>query len=144
SSATAKTDAMIEDLENLSGKIADAGGSGNVVYIMNPKQFESAKLRLRQLGVGEQITIWPCPSLTAKTVVAVEPLAFASTLGAVPRIEISNQAVLHMETSPAQISIAGTPAVVSAPLRSTFQTDTLAVKMTIGINWCLRQSGMVA
>jgi hypothetical protein len=142
SAATAKTDAMLEDLENLAGKIGDAGGSGNVVYIMNPKQFVSAKLRLRQLG--EQITIWPCPSLTAKTVVAIEPLAFASTLGSVPRIELSGQAVLHMETSPAQISIAGTPNTVSAPLRSTFQTDTLAIKMTVAINWCMRQSGMVA
>jgi hypothetical protein len=142
SSATAKTDAMLEDLENLAGKIADAGGSGNVVYIMNPKQFVSAKLRLRQLG--EQITIWPCASLTAKTVAAIEPLAFASTLGSVPRVELSNQAVLHMETSPAQVSTVGSPNVVAAGLRSLFQTDTVALKVIIEINWVMRQSGMVA
>ena len=62
-----------------------------------------------------------------------------------PRFEISDQATLHMEdTTPAHIGTAGTPAVVAAPARSMFQTDSMALRLILPMNWTLRRAGVVA
>lgn len=61
-----------------------------------------------------------------------------------PTFDVSDQTTLHMEdTSPAAIGTAGTPNVVAAPVRSMFQTDSLAVKMTMGLDWRIVRIGGV-
>jgi hypothetical protein len=60
-----------------------------------------------------------------------------------PTFELSNQAALHMEAdSPAQIT-SGTAPVIATPVRSLWQTSTMAVKATIGICFGMRASGHV-
>lgn len=48
------------------------------------------------------------------------------------------------DSAPAQIAVAGTPNVVAAPVRSMFQTDSLALRMILDMNWTMRRAGMVA
>jgi HK97 family phage major capsid protein len=69
-------------------------------------------------------------------------LAFASEIA--PSFETSDQTVLHMEdTTPLQIGTAASPNTVAAPAQSMFQTDSMAIKMTIGLDWRIkRQAGV--
>jgi HK97 family phage major capsid protein len=58
-----------------------------------------------------------------------------------PRMEISDQTTLHLEdTAPADIvsGPVGTP-VPATPVKSMFQTDSLALRMIMRINWVMRR-----
>ena len=58
-----------------------------------------------------------------------------------PRMEISDQATLHLEdTAPADIvsGPSGTP-VPATPVKSMWQTDSLALRMIMKMNWILRR-----
>ena len=79
------------------------------------------------------------------TVIAMDAADFVSVSGDGPRFEISDQATLHMEdTAPADITTAGTPAVASFPVKSMFQTDSLALRLILPVNWTIRRPGTVA
>jgi HK97 family phage major capsid protein/HK97 family phage prohead protease len=68
-------------------------------------------------------------------------LAFASEIA--PSFETSDQTVLHMEDSPTALSAVASPNTVAAPIQSMFQTDSMAIKMTIGLDWRIkRQAGV--
>jgi len=78
------------------------------------------------------------------TVVAIDAADYVSVADG-PRFEISDQATLHLEdTTPADITTAGTPAVASFPVKSMFQTDSLALRLILPVNWALRRPGVVA
>jgi hypothetical protein len=75
----------------------------------------------------------------------VDAADFFSATGDEPRFDVSDQATLHMEdTSPAQIGTTGTPNVVAAPVRSMWQTDSIALRMVMDLNWSMRRAGVVA
>ena len=58
---------------------------------------------------------------------------------------MSDSATLHLEdTAPAELVAAGSPGVVAAPQRSLFQTDSLALRMVMPLNWVKRRPGTVA
>lgn len=66
--------------------------------------------------------------------VAEGAVAFASEFG--PSIDVSNSASLHFEdTTPLDIGTAATPNTVAAPVKSLFQTDSIALRFTQGLDW---------
>jgi hypothetical protein len=70
---------------------------------------------------------------------------YVSVTGDGPRFEISDQATLHLEdTSPTDITTTGTPPVAAFPVKSMFQTDSLALRLILPINWTIRRPGTVA
>ena len=70
--------------------------------------------------------------------------AFATATGDTPRFAVSNEATLHEEdTTPLAIGTAGAPATVAAPARSLFQTDSVAIRLTLYVTWVMRRTGMV-
>jgi HK97 family phage major capsid protein/HK97 family phage prohead protease len=150
--------AALADLKALLGALVTAS-LGNVrapVWIMNPLQKLSLSLLQDASGYfpfKEEIargTLLGYPVLTSATVTAglvllIDAADFFSATGDEPRFDVSDQATLHMEdTSPQQISTVGTPNVVAAPVRSMFQTDSIALRMLLDINWSMRRTGMVA
>jgi hypothetical protein len=62
----------------------------------------------------------------------------------VPEIELSSLAVVHMDTTPSPISTPGTPNVVASPVRSLWQTNTVAAKISFNASWALRDSRALA
>jgi hypothetical protein len=57
----------------------------------------------------------------------------------------SDTATLHMDdTTPLALSATGAPNTVAAPIRSLYQTDSLAIRMTLDMNWAMRRTGVVA
>jgi hypothetical protein len=70
---------------------------------------------------------------------------FVSVEGDAPRFDVSDQATLHLDdTTPLAIGTAGSPNTVAAPVRSLFQTDSMALRMIMPMNWTLRRTGTVA
>ena len=82
-----------------------------------------------------------CP---AGRVIAVDAADFATANGDAPRFAVSTDATLHEEdTTPLALSATGSPNVVAAPMRSLFQTDAVAVRMSLYVSWVMRRAGMV-
>src|SRR6266699_6345189 len=74
----------------------------------------------------------------------VDAADFITATGDTPNFSISDQAILHMEdTSPVQIGTVATPPTVAAPARSLWQTDSIAIRMIMDINWAMRRTGSV-
>ncbi len=150
--------AAVKDLKALVGALITSS-AGNIrlpVWVMNPVQALS--LSLTQNGAGDfpfaadlragtllGYPVAQSATVPLGTVALVDAADFFTATGDEPRFEVSDQAVLHMEdTTPQQISAAGTPNVVAAPIRSMFQTDSLALRMIMDLNWTMRRAGMVA
>ncbi len=72
------------------------------------------------------------------TVICMDAADFVSVAGDTPRFEISDQATLHMEdTAPAPIDGA-------SPVQSMFQTDSLALRLILPMNWIVRRPGVIS
>jgi HK97 family phage prohead protease/HK97 family phage major capsid protein len=131
---------------------------GNIrspVWLMNPGDVLSASLAMAtntgifpfrdeaMRGTLNTIPIIDSATVPAKTMILVDAADFVVAGGEAPRMEISDQATLHMEdTSPAEL--VASPSTVAAPQRSLFQTDSLALRMVLPLNWVQRRSGTIA
>jgi HK97 family phage major capsid protein len=153
--ATASIVGFIADIKGIAGALI-TGAKGNLrapVWIMNPLDVLAALLLPASTGGAlpfvEEMTrgrllnfpIIQSSTCAVDTMFLVDAADFATATGEDPQYSISDQAVLHMEdTAPAAIVTGGT---VATPVRSMFQTDCLAIKMLLDINWGMRRTGVV-
>jgi hypothetical protein len=151
--------ALVGDIKQISGALLTAtkGNVRNPVWLMNPQQVNSISLTAMpgmsafpfrdEVGRG-QLNTWPIidsGTVPLGTVIALDAADFVSVGGDAPRFEISDQATLHMEdTAPTDITTTGTPPVAAFPVKSLWQTDSLALRLILPINWTLRRTGVVA
>ena len=151
--------AIVGDIKQLVAALTTAtfGNIRSPVWLMNPSDVLSASLvSAASTGVfpfkeeikgGTLATIPIINSSTvpAKTLILVDAADFVSVGGGAPRFEMSDSATLHLEdTAPAELVAAGSPGVVAAPQRSLFQTNSLALRMVMPLNWVNRRPGTVA
>lgn len=132
-------EAMTEDLLALVGAVSPVGGAA-IALVVSP--VRAVKLALRRRNP------LPFPVLTSQAMpedailaIATNALAFAIEPGA--DIEASAEAILHMEDG-TPLGVVSPGGVVAAPVRSTFQTDCIALRVILGVSWALRASGAVA
>jgi hypothetical protein len=100
-----------------------------------------------QVAAGNLLNIPIIDSVTVpvKTMIIIDAADFVVADGGAPRMEISDQATLHMEdTNPTDLVGPGSPGAVASPQRSLFQTDSLALRMIMPLNWLQRRAGTVA
>jgi len=155
-SATASIVGFIADIKALATALL-TNAKGNLrapAWLMNLTDVLAASL-LTTTAVGEtpfreemsRGSLLGIPILTSSTVAAdtmylIDAADFVSATGDTPQFSISNQAVIHMEdTNPAAISTS--PGVFASPVRSLFQTDCIAIKMLLDINFGMRRTGVV-
>jgi HK97 family phage prohead protease/HK97 family phage major capsid protein len=158
SAATPATAAMMADLKALVGAITAAGGGGRgpIAILLNPAQasmlnfaqtttgdfvFNSAEQAASKFGVRFIVS----NTVTAGRVIAVDAADFATALGDVPRFAVSTEATLHEEdTTPLALGT-GTQGsgVLAVPMRSLFQTDAVAIRMSLYVSWVMRRASMV-
>ena len=81
-----------------------------------------------------------CGSRELTDVIAIAPQAFVSVLET-PRIDGSIEAIVHLDTAPAEIGNGGG---VAAPTRSLYQTNSVGLRMITPVSWGLRSSSAVA
>ena len=83
-------------------------------------------------------------TVPAKTMILVDAPDFVVVGGDAPRMEMSDQATLHMEDTAPLDLVSGSPGTAASPQRSLFQTDSLALRMIMPLNWLQRRAGTVA
>jgi Phage capsid family len=129
-------DNCASDLGALMGDIASRNGGAHTVFAGNPAPAVTIRFYS-----GDTFPVGSSAALPAKTVVAIEPSSFATIIGA-PEFEVGTVATIHQEdTAPADIGSppgASGPNVVAAPVKSMFQVDAIALKMTLWGDWCMR------
>jgi hypothetical protein len=132
--STSRRDCMIEDLQNLVQTLADNGGGADACFVCAPGQAVAARMNVPS---DFDHAILGSAALPSGTVVCIEPRSLVATIvGVEPEFSTAESALLHMETAPADIVNAGTP---SAPTKSLFQLDSVALKMTLkNIDWKMR------
>jgi hypothetical protein len=123
--------AMAADIANL----VEALGAGAVpVFVAGPAQG----ITLQLLGGGE-LDIVTSEFIAVNTVAAIDIASFIGVLGDV-EIAVSSAAAVHMEdTTPLAIGTVGTPNVVAAPTRSSFQENLITLRAILRIAWALRR-----
>jgi len=158
SAATPTLAAMVADLKALVAAITAAGGGGRgpIAILLNPAQalalnfvqtttgdfaFSSAEEAASKFGVRFIVSA----TVPAGRVIAVDAADFATALGDVPRFAVSTEATLHEEdTTPLALATgAQGSGVVATPMRSLFQTDAVAIRMSLYVSWVMRRASMV-
>jgi HK97 family phage major capsid protein len=149
--------AFIGDVVGLVNAISTAtkGNIRNLVFLVNQTDmYRAALLQATNTGIFpfqsqinansiNGIPFIASATVTPKTMILVDAADFVVVGGEAPRMEMSDQATLHMEdTSPADLVIS--PSTVAAPQKSLFQTDSLALRMVMPLNWVQRRAGTVS
>ncbi len=143
--------AFLEDIKTLLAPFDTANAGRKIALLMNPRQVRNVRMMAgpNSSGFGwanqflADFRIIASTVVEAGTVIAVDAADFATSTGDTPLFEASDQATIHMDDSPSPISATGTPNTVAAPVRSMFQTNSVALKMTMDVFWAMRRSGMV-
>jgi HK97 family phage prohead protease/HK97 family phage major capsid protein len=149
--------ALIGDIKALTSALV-ASTYGNLrtpVWLLNPGDILAASLTtapntglfpFREEIKGGTLNTVPfidSATVPAKTMILVDAADFVVVGGEAPRMEMSDQATLHMEdTTP--LELVASPSTVAAPQRSLFQTDSLALRMILPLNWVQRRAGTIA
>ncbi|MBO4221964.1 phage major capsid protein [Bradyrhizobium neotropicale] len=151
--------AAVGDIKQITAALL-TGTLGNIrvpVWIMNPLQVNSLGLLtapatgifpFREEVAAGNLGGWPIiqsGTVPMGTVIAIDAADFVSVGGDAPRFEVSDQATLHMEdTAPADIVSGAAPGTVANPVKSMWQTDSLALRLILPTNWTIRRPGVVA
>jgi len=133
--------AMMADLTALAAAVANAAGSGPILFVASPAQ--AVRVGLWSL-IEAPMQVVATPALADGIVIAVAANAFVSAFGREPEFSVSDQATIHMDDSPAAIGTAGTPNVVAGPTRSLWQQGLIGIRMILPAAWGLRAPSGVA
>jgi HK97 family phage prohead protease len=143
--------ALVGDIKLLVGILAGMNSLTNPVWIMNPVQQIAISLTQNAGGEfpfqaeinGNRLMGYPVvisSTVPAGMIILINAADLMVVQGDTPRFDVSDQATLHFEdTTPLQISTPGSPNTVAAPVRSMFQTDSLALRMILPMNWAIRR-----
>jgi hypothetical protein len=132
--------AMVDDLAKLASTVAPVGGL-DLMFVAGP--YAAAAITTYQPLL--KFPVFCSGAVNDTTVICIAPSAVVVAGGNdPPKIDVSIETVLHMDTAPTPLSTAGTPNVIAYPVRSLFQTDVVAVRLRANIDWALRASGAVA
>jgi hypothetical protein len=82
--------------------------------------------------------------LAAGVAVAIASNALVSAIDATPRIDVSTQSTLHMETSPEQVGTVGTPNVVAAADAQPISNRQHCLRLRMDVSWALRNADGLA
>lgn len=143
--------AFLADIKTLLAPFDTANAGRAIALLMNPSQARNVRMLAgpNSSGFGwanqflADFRVIASTVVPAGTIIAVDTADFVTSTGDSPNFETSDQATIHMESSPSQISATGSPNTVAAPVRSMFQTNSVALKMTMDVNWAMRRTGMV-
>jgi hypothetical protein len=131
--------AMLKDLSTLATDVAPYGGL-DIVYVTDPGT--AVKLTFA-MGPQFKIPVMASSGIPANTVICLAPNALCSASDPAPRIDASRDAVEHMEDSvPAQLVSTG--GVMAVPIKSSFQTDSVSIRLVMFVAWATRATGAIA
>jgi hypothetical protein len=134
--ATAGDWAMVTDVESLAGAVAPVSANSPLIFVASPKQAARMAYSTQLRG----IEVFSSSALPDKEILCIASNCLVSAISPQPRFELSSEATVVMDTSPAVLGAVGTPPVVGAPARSLFQTDMISLRMSFEMSWALRST----
>jgi hypothetical protein len=139
SAATGKTDALLEDLQALATAVAPAAGNSQIVVIAAPAQAVALALRV---AAPLPYNVLTSASLAEDTIIVVAAAAVVSAVEGAPAIDLSSQASWHLDSVPGEIVDIG--GVYARPVASSFQSDTIGLRLKWPISWGRRANNAIA
>lgn len=130
-------EAMFADLNYLATAVAPVAGE-RITFVASPKQ--AAKIAL-QGPRPFPYEMRASQALAEGTVAAVATNLVASRIDPTPTFSASEEALVHMVDAPLPIVESG---VTADPVRSMWQTDSIVMRVILGVTWARRASGGVA
>jgi hypothetical protein len=134
-----KASAMVDDLAALAAAVAPVSGNSQLALIAAPAQAVAISLRApRELA-------WPLltsAGLAANTVIAIALPVLIAAVSGTPAIDAGREVAMHMSTTPSDI--VGSPTAVATPVISTYQTDSVALRLRWPLSWTVRDVRGVA
>ena len=136
---TASTDNQLDDVTAIAKSISNV--AAGLAFVGHSQQAIS--IRLHQfIGFGAllptDLPLWGTIAVPVGTIIALDPKAVVSAFGIDAEVTVAKVASLHMEgATPQEIDGA-------APVRSLWQTDSIAVTVRLPAAWALRVAGAVA
>jgi len=109
--------------------------SGAPVLVARPERLVALRHLMPSLGLATAAS----EHVPADALIAVAPRAVATTLGEVD-VTASTSATVHMSSTPLPIGDEG----FADPVRSTFQTATTAIRITLDVGWARRSARAAA
>jgi HK97 family phage major capsid protein/HK97 family phage prohead protease len=146
---------VITDLRTAVAALTTANMGRSLVWIMNKQRVMSLALMTNAAGAfmfRDEIangTLLGVPllsstSVPAEVVYLVDAAELAGAWDSVPQFDLSEQATLHMEdTAPLPIVDNATQAVTAHPVRSLFQTASIALRMLWDLTWTERRKNAI-
>src|SRR6516165_10620954 len=131
------SNAMLTDLGKLFGALANAGAGKAAIIVAAVPEATTLKMTA---GPQFDIPILASTSLPTGTVAVVETASFVSGFSPVPTFRVADQASYHAEDTSPQDITGGTPSP-AVPVKSMFQTNSVALKMDFHAAWGLRAAG---
>jgi hypothetical protein len=125
--------AMLTDIKALFNALAANGAGANVVLVA--PLGEAASLKAQLLGPQWNYPILSSTAMPVATLGAIDVTSFVSAFTSAITFDVARAAALHMDTAPVDPIMGGTG------VKSTFQTDMLALRATMSISWVMRVSG---
>lgn len=135
--------ALIKDLGNMAGAIADAGGAAdNIVFIVSAEKVPALQVLA---GPSFADRIFGNASLAVGTIIGLDPNGIATGYGGLPQVETSKEATAHFEeTTPLPIATgAQGSGVLATPVRSAWQTNTELIRVRMKAAWAALYPGAV-
>ena len=134
--------AMLTDLANIGASVAAIGGN-DLFFVAGPAA--GIKINIRAPFFKYPLAI--STALDDDTVICLSPSCVAIAGGLdPPRLDVSREAVFHMDTAPTQLSgnATATPVAMAFPERSIFQTDCVAIRLRADVDFALRDASGIA
>ena len=121
---------VVDDMALLAEAFATAGiNSSDMIIVTRPGLAE----KIKQVPKFTN-TVLSSASVATGNVIAVAAGGLVTGYDGAITVEVVDQSEVHMEdTAPTDISTPGAPPVVAYPVKSLFQTDSIAVKIR---GWC--------
>lgn len=126
-------EAYFEDIANALNACAPVGGNGPYTLVGNPGRAVQIQLR----AMGNQPYQILGSSAVGNDMITIAPAAVVCAISPNPEVEATNAGTLHMDSAPSQIVSGG---VSASPVRSVFQTASVALKMRWPVSWALRDT----
>lgn len=133
-------DAMLEDVQTVAGAVSAVANGNPIILVTGPKRV----IKLKMWADRVPFETYGSNAVAESVLIAVATNGLASSVDEVPIMTQSREATLHMDSSPAAISTMATPNAVAAPVRSVYQTDSIACKIALGASWVRRSDSSVA
>lgn len=133
--ATAR-EQMADDLAALGSAVA-VGGTGSVAFIVSPDRA----IRMQILAPELRVPVLASLAVPTGRVIAIDPVSLCHGYGANPDQITSGSATIHMDSTALPINSGG---VTAAPVRSLWQTDSMATRMLLDLAFGKRRANAAA